>query len=115
MNNYNPKNPPTLHGLPVTIALSVADMPDVAEIMERTIGYVPGPGMKTKYVNVIRLLARLFADDRSRPTGKPPPRKLITVQKTEIIAEDEPEPLVGPSRSSAKPKPRYNPLRRDRA
>lgn len=113
MKNYDPKNPPVILGLPVTLALSVADMPEVAEILERTIGFVPGK--KTKYVNVIRLLARLFADDRSRRTKRLTSRRRIAVQKTEIDIKDQPGPLAGPSRSSAKPKPRYNPLGRDRA
>ena len=113
VKSFDPKNPPVVHGLPITLSLSAADLPDLTEILERTIGYVPGE--KTKYVNVIRLLARLFADDRARRIKDTVPKKRITVQKTEIDIQNQPGSLAGPSRG-ARPKPRYNPLgRADRA
>ena len=68
-----------------------------------------------------RSLARLFADDRPRCTEKSIPGKRLAVEKTleDIEAKEQPRSLAGPSRSSAKPKPKYDPmgviLRRERA
>lgn len=111
MDKYR-KNPPKLYGLPLTLGHSPADMPEFLEILERAKGSVPE---ETEYVNVIRSLARLFAEDRPRCTEKSIPRRRLTIQKTleDIEAEEQPRSLAGPSRSSAKPKPRYNPLRRE--
>jgi len=55
LRNYNPKNPPVLHGLPLKIALSAADMPEVSEIMERTMKYLLET--KPKYAVTVRLFA----------------------------------------------------------
>ena len=102
----DPQNPPILRGLPVLIKLSAADMPEVPEILKRTIGLLPRPGTKTKYVKVIRLFVRVFADDRFRRTKKQTGKsKRIAVQKTEII-EDQPSPPAGPSKKRALQKAR---------
>lgn len=106
--NYDPKNRPMIHGLPVVIALSPADMPELGEILKWA------KENKTGYFNVVRLFAPLFADHGSRSTEEQPKSKRITAQKTEIIGEDNTSSLVGPS-TSAHPKSRHNPLRRDRA
>jgi len=99
----NPRNPPILHGLPILIKLSPADMPEVKEILKRTVGLFPVNG--TKYVKVIRLFVRVFADDGSRRTKRKPRKsKRITIQKTEIV--EDPSPLAGPSNKGALPKPR---------
>jgi hypothetical protein len=99
---YDPKDAPTLHGLPVIIKLSAADMPEVTEILERTVGILPGT--RSKYVDVTCLFARLSADDRFRRT-KRQTRKRIAIQKTELVIEDQQKPLAGPSKRSAQPKP----------
>jgi len=117
-HRYPKDSPPILHGFTVRIGLSPLDMPDGPELVKRFIGFFPGD--KAKYVNAVCLFARLFADDSFRSAGQAPPKR-ITVQKTEVIIEDEPKPLAGPSKRSAKPKSKQKttggatPRRRGRA
>lgn len=101
--NYDPKNRPIVRGLPVVIALSPADMPEVEEILKWA------KGNKTGYFNVIRLFAPLFADHGSRSTEKQAESKRLTAQKTEIFIEDNSSSQVGPSTSAH---PKSSPLRR---
>ena len=84
MSKYN-KNPPKILGLPVILSLGAVDMPDFKDLLERTLGYAQEKtGNKSpKYTNVIRLLARLFANDRYRSAGKPTPSKKIAREETE--------------------------------
>ena len=120
LGDYSSRHPPLIRGLPVVLGLSPGHLPDLREIMMRTLGYVPGEkkskkpkksgkskkfikSQKSKYVNVIRLFAGLFADERLRCTEKPI-RRQIAVQRTEKF-EDQTMPLAGPSRN-AQPKPR---------
>ena len=105
MGNYDPKNPPMLHGLPISLSLAPADLPEVTEILESAAGLVREN--KTRYVNIVAcsLDSSLTVD----------PRRIVK-QKTEIVVEDQARPLAGPSRRGSKRKPRYNPVRRsDRA
>jgi len=90
MKNYDPTNPPILLGLPVIITLHAMDLPEFVEILERSIEDMPE---KTK-----------------RPNKLTQGKRRIAKQQP-----GQPGPLAGPSRSSAKPKPRYNPLGRDHA
>lgn len=101
LKSYDPNDPPIIRGLPAVIGLSPADMPDFEEILERTLGLLPGS--KIKYVDIVRLFAQMFADDRLRCTKKQIPRRIAT-QKTELVIEDQPRPLAGPSRRSAQQK-----------
>lgn len=101
-SGYDPKKPPILHGLPLVIGLSVADMPEVPDFLKQMLE-------ELEYVDVVRLFGRLFADGRLRSTEKPSTRKRITAQKTEVF-EDQRRSLAGPSRTpkrKPKPKPRY--------
>jgi len=77
----NIKAPPILHGFPLVVGVSPADMPDVPELLGRT-NKGPFPGTKTKGAG-----------------------RKIAAQKTELVVEDQPRPLAGPSRRSAQPKP----------
>jgi len=53
LNKYDSEDPPMLHGFPLVVKLSVADMPEVSEIMGRTMKSLLGT--KSKYVVVVRL------------------------------------------------------------
>ena len=102
------KKPPMILGLPVILSLGAVDMPDLDDILESTLGYAQEKtrkpsGKATRYINIIRLFARLFADDRYRCTGKPTPSKRIIRQETELDIEDQARPLVGSSRRVEKP------------
>ena len=98
LHKFDPKNPPILHGLPLVIKLCAADMPEVPEMLERTMG--SQQGTKSKYVVVICLFVRLFADGGFRRT-KRRTLKRIAVEKTELVIEDQPRPLAGPSKRKA--------------
>jgi len=105
MGNYDPKKPPMLRGLPISLSLTPVDLPEVTEIVESALGLVPVN--KTKYVNITAcsLDSSLTMDPRR-----------IARQETEKVIEDQARPLAGPSRRGSQLKPRYNPVRRsDRA
>ena len=53
LNKYDPENPPKLHGLSLVVKLSAADMPEVSEILARTMA--SSLKTKPKYVVVVRL------------------------------------------------------------
>lgn len=55
LNKYDPENPPMLHGLPILVKHCAADMPEVSEILERTMASLLKA--KPKYVVVVRLFA----------------------------------------------------------
>lgn len=100
---HDPKDPPILHGLPIIIKLSAADMPEVSEILGKTMGFLLGT--KHKCVNAIRSLARLFADGGFRRTKKRTRRRIVA-QKTELVIDDQPRALAGPSRRRTQSKRR---------
>lgn len=100
------EDPPILHGFPLVVKLSVADMPEVSEILGRTMASLVGT--KRKYVVVVRLFGLLFADNRFRRTKRRAPKRLA-MQKTESVIGGQQKSLVGPSRGFAKPKRRPNP------
>jgi len=79
LNKHDPKNPLILHGLPIIIKLSPADMPEVSEILERTMGYL------------------LENKSKSKRTKRRVTRRRLAIQKTEV-SEDQQRPLAGPSR-----------------
>lgn len=99
------KNPPTLHGLTVTVALGPADLPDCKEIVRSVLG--SKVDVEPMYVHVIYLFVQLFSDYRHRT----PRRRGIVRQKT-LVVEDQQRPVAGPSRIQKKLAPRHNPLAR---
>lgn len=89
------KKGPVLHGLTITVGKCPIDLPDVGEILQRTLGSPRSKKSGRK--------RRLKGIKKSK-------RRQITVERTELVIENKPKPQVGPSRRSARPNLRHTPL-----
>ncbi|KAF9652154.1 hypothetical protein BDM02DRAFT_3109567 [Thelephora ganbajun] len=116
LDRYNPKNPPIVRGLPIIIAASAADMPEVGEILKRTAR--PPPETKTKTDTKERVTKERVTKGRvtkgrvtkgkvtrggvtKRGAIKRGISRRVAVQETELVIEDRPRTLAGPSKRSA--------------